>query len=210
MATILALPTVAGLLPAGDVFGEAHRNSPLYQHSMNQVWFLYAFPPVRLLDFALGMLMASIVRAGRWPGLPAASAAGLVLVAYLASLAEPLAYQLNAGFVIPVALLIPAVATLDERGRGGWLSHPRTVLLGEVSFAFYLVHDILLTGLGRVLGPHTPPPGVGLLLAVCALVVSIGAGWLLYRTVERPLTRAWARRSARPAQPGAERTPALV
>ncbi|MDG4814633.1 acyltransferase [Micromonospora sp. WMMD956] len=210
MAVILVLPAVAGLLPAGEVFGEAHRNSPLYQHSMHQVWFLYAFPPVRLLDFALGMLMASIVRAGRWPGLPALPVAGLVLVAYLASLAQPLEYQLNASFVIPIALLIPAVATLDEGGRGGLLGHPRVVLLGEVSFAFYMVHDILLTGLGRLLGPHTPAPGIGLLLAFCALVVSIGAAWVLYRAVESPLTRAWARRRARVVPLGAERAPAML
>ena len=210
MLTILALPTIAALLPAGEVFGANHRNSPLYQHSMTRVWFVYAFPLTRLLDFALGMLMATIVRNGRWPRLHPAFALALVAVSYAVSLVLPLPYQLNAAFIIPIALLIPAIAAHESHGRGrGLLGHPRMVFLGEISFAFYMVHDIFLTGVGTVLAGRTLPAGAGIALGIAVLIASCAAAWALYAVVERPLTRWWSRRT-RPAAVTTDPTPVKI
>lgn len=204
MAVIMALPLVAAMLPAGEVFGENHRNSPLYQHPMNQVWLLYAFPPARLLDFALGMLMAMIVRCGQWPGLRPAPLAALVALGYLASLTLPVLYQLNSGLVGPLALLIAAVAADDARQRAGWLRRRWMVFLGEVSFAFYLLHDIVLTWIGRASVGWDLPAGGGFMVGAIAFAASLAGATVLYRTVERPLTQAWARRRSRPAESARE------
>lgn len=204
MAVIMALPLVAATLPAGEVFGENHRNSPLYQQPMNQVWLLYAFPPARLLDFALGMLMALIVRSGQWSGLRPAPLVGLVALGYLVSLTLPVLYQLNSALVVPLALLIAAVAAGDAQQRSGWLRRRPMVFLGEVSFAFYLRHDIVLTWIGRISATWDLPFGVGFLVGAAAFAVSLAGATVLYRTVERPLTQAWAHRRSRPVKSALE------
>jgi peptidoglycan/LPS O-acetylase OafA/YrhL len=210
MLAVLALPTLAALLPAGEVFGPNHKNSPLYQHSMTQVWFVYAFPLTRLLDFLLGMLMATIVRNGRWPRLHPGAALALVVASYAVSLALPLPYQMNAAFIIPIALVIPAIAAHESRGRSGWLSHPKVVFLGEISFAFYMVHDIFLTGVGTVLAGRTLPVGAGIALGLGVLLASCAAAWALYALVERPLTRWWSRRNRPAAVSTDNTTPAKI
>ncbi|TDC77895.1 hypothetical protein E1193_21655 [Micromonospora sp. KC606] len=55
------------------------------------------------------------------------------------------------------------------------------MFLGEVSFAFYLVHDILLTGIGRVSGGWDLPAGVGFLVGLAAFAASLAAATVLYR-----------------------------
>jgi peptidoglycan/LPS O-acetylase OafA/YrhL len=49
LAAVCLMPVVALALP-GDL----------------RYWFVYVFPPVRLLEFLIGILLARIVRAGRW------------------------------------------------------------------------------------------------------------------------------------------------
>lgn len=197
-AAILLLPLAVQLLPVGETFGPNHANSPLYGHSITQMWLVYIFPPARVLDFLLGILMARIVLSGRWIGLGALPALALTVVGYVVSLEVPFLFSLNAAVVVPFALLIAAVAAGDARGRSSAVSGRVCVWLGEVSFAFYLVHQILLSVTQERLGfreADSPVEAVG--AAVLLAAVSLLLAWLLYIGVERPVMRAWARRSRR-------------
>lgn len=166
--------------------------------SLEQIWFVYIFPPVRALEFALGMLLARLVLTGRWIRLGLLPAAALVVAGYVASLHVPFLYGFVSVTVIPLALLIPAAATADVAGRRTWLSTRTMVWLGEISFAFYLVHRLVMTyghlAFGRApngygLAWSTP---VGIAYLVGAFAVSLALAWTLYALVERPVMRRWA------------------
>ncbi|WBB81892.1 acyltransferase [Micromonospora sp. WMMD882] len=205
---IAALPTAAHLLlPAEPTFGEVFDGTILEGQSVPRLWSLYIFPPSRLLDFGLGMLMARIVLSGRWIRLPVTAAALLTAGGYLLGTVTPMTYTVDAATIVPLALLIAALA-VAERGDGvaaprggvhrrtvsGWLGHPVMRRLGELSFAFYLVHELVLILLRAGVGfdRHLSTTG-GLLLALCGLLLSVGLAYLLHTFVELPAVRRWGR-----------------
>ena len=159
-----------------------------------QFWFGYIFPPARALGFLLGMLLARIVLAGRWPRIGILPAALLFLVCYAGSARVPYLFGLGATTVLPLALLVAAVADSDLRGRPSPLRSRFAVWLGERSYAFYLVHGIVLASARRLL--HTQavwstPLALGLLAVL--LVESTVLAWLLHAVVEEPAMRRWSR-----------------
>ncbi|MGW4113593.1 acyltransferase family protein [Actinosynnema sp. NPDC004786] len=178
MAAVVAVPAVALPMPAGLEY-----------------WFVYVFPVTRALEFVLGMVLARVVRAGRWVGLGLAPAGALAVVGYVASGHLPGTFGYVAGTVVPLALLIPAVAVADVTGARSPFRNRTAVLLGEVSFAFYLVHQVVMR-VAEAARPHD----LGLVGAVgiagALLVASLAAAWLLHRLVERPAQRRLLRPTA--------------
>jgi peptidoglycan/LPS O-acetylase OafA/YrhL len=70
--------------------------------------------------------------------------------------------------------------------RQGWL-----VRLGEWSFAFYMIHLLVIRTGEQLFGAHPQLTSVpGLLAAGAALLVSLVLAWALYEGVERP-GRRW-------------------
>lgn len=198
---VLMLPAAAHLIPKGEVFDPAQFGTLLGGESITRMWFLYIFPPVRLLDFVIGILMARLVMQGRWIRLPVLAAVGLTAVGYVVALFTPWLVTVDAATVIPLALLVPTMASAETAGLAPrWLTSRIARLLGEVSFAFYLVHGIVLTYLRMRVGfarQLTVAEG-GLFVAVSlilSLVFSIG----LHKAVEMPLVRQWGSRRRRPA-----------
>jgi peptidoglycan/LPS O-acetylase OafA/YrhL len=106
-----------------------------------------------------------------------------------------------AGTVVPLALLIPAVAAADLRGARSILRSRALIWLGEVSFAFYLVHQLAIRFVDRAAGDwlwsHAHPLVVGLLV----LGLSLVASWALYRVVEVPMMARLAGSPAAKPQP---------
>ena len=172
-------------------------------------WFVYVLPPVRMLEFLIGILLARIVRAGLGIRLGVPPAAALALAGYFASGYLPDGFSYVAGTVVPLALLIPAVAAGDLRGTPSILRSRALIWLGEVSFAFYLGHQLVIRFVDRAAGnwlwSHLHPLVVGLLM----LSLSLAASWALYRLVERPMMARLAGsrgRSPAPAPRPAEAT----
>ncbi|MFK3734509.1 acyltransferase family protein [Streptomyces sp. NPDC088090] len=159
-----------------------------------QFWFVYALPPVRALDFFLGILLARIVINGRWIRVGMLPAALLFVACYALASQLPYVYGLNAATIIPIALLVPAAAVADVEGRRTGLRGRFAIWLGEISYAFYLVHAIVLiwcrAQLGHPQGWSTP---AGLALLLAGLVASVLVAWALYALVERPAMRRWSR-----------------
>ncbi|MFF3764285.1 acyltransferase family protein [Streptomyces sp. NPDC001922] len=212
IAVIMVLPTVAQLLPSTPRFPDDFDGTMLEGVSMYPFWFLLTFPPVRLLDFVLGILIARIVLSGRWTGPGVAQAVALTAVGYVVGLFVPFYYTLDAVSVIPMSLLIGALAVAESRGRTSWLGSPVFRRLGEVSFAFYLIHEIALLFVRSLVGfDHHLPPFTALLVIAAAFALSLALSFLLYHGVETPVMRKWAgpRRTApaggavpAPAPPG--------
>lgn len=183
-----------------------------------QIWFAYVFPPVRLLEMVIGMLLARIVMTGRWIRLPLGAAVALVVVGYLAVLLGPWSFLYNyaATMIVPIALLIPAAAVADIAGRRTLVGGRTLRWLGDLTFAFYLVHDLVLSGGHRLFGVQPGPYGgvtgpqwstpVAIAFLVAALGVSILLSWALFRLVERPVMRRFSGRTA----PGPAPAPAPV
>ena len=174
LAVALLMPAIADAL-----VGDAHRR-----------WFVYVFPLARMVEFAVGVVLALLVRRGVWrgPGLPVASA--LWVANYLAVDLLPDRIRDTSAVLATTALLIPAAALADLRGspspwRGGIL-----LSLGEASYAFFLVHLTVLTAGMQFLGREQPyPPLVAILLALGFLAVSYALAFALHRWVEVPAMR---------------------
>ncbi|MFJ6197836.1 acyltransferase family protein [Micromonospora sp. NPDC092111] len=153
-------------------------------------WFAQIFPLVRSTEFWLGVAAAELLRRGHWrgPGLPLAS---LIFVATWVAAhwirAELWAALLSAVYI----LVIAAAARADVQGRRSPWRHPTLLWLGEVSFAFYLVHVLVMVTVLRLTG-HL---GVGLpgwwgpLAVLGFLLVNLALAGALHRWVETPMMR---------------------
>ena len=141
------------------------------------------YPPARLPEFLVGVVLARLVRARAWhgPGLRTATlltAIGYALVPHVA-----FQYEYAACTIVGFAVLIPAMALRDERGgRSVWAS-PLLVRLGELSFAFYLIHIVVMRTAQAVPAAR---PGAGWGPALVVFAVSIGLACALNEFVERP------------------------
>ncbi|MEV4759400.1 acyltransferase [Micromonospora sp. NPDC049559] len=163
-------------------------------YSFTQIWFVYFLPPVRALEFVLGMLLARIVLAGRWPAFGVLPAAAVAVAGYLVALVAP--YLAGTGGLASIwtAPLIAAAAVSDWRGTATGLRGRVLVRLGELSFAFYLVHWIVIMTAARLLGPQRAfPQPVGYALIAVLLAVSLLLAWVLHTVVEDPVVRRFSR-----------------
>ncbi|MFF4896329.1 acyltransferase family protein [Streptomyces sp. NPDC001068] len=157
-----------------------------------------SFPAARLPEFVLGAAAARLVLLGRWrgPGLEASLA--LAVIGYFLVPQFTDEYAATACTIAGFALLIPAAALADLRGLPSLWRRRWLVRLGELSFAFYMVHLLVLRTGTHLLGTR-PRFGAltGAAAAVAAFAVSLGLSWLLYEGVERPARRLLLRRPVR-------------
>lgn len=139
-------------------------------------------PLVRMSEFLLGVVAGISYRDGWRPRMPGwAVAAILVLGLALSRIAG--APVSNAIMALPFLALILYAATLDLGNRRGWLSSPALVFAGEASFAFYLVHELVIINLVPVL------PGTGVTQVAAMLALATVCAIVLHLLVERPCNR---------------------
>lgn len=194
-AAIWIVPLVAGtFLQSGGL----HRGTGLHWNAM---WFMTFFPPVRMLEFVLGILAAQIVMHRRWIRLPLPVALVLPVVAMLAQGFVPLRFGLVAVTALPLAFLVAATANADITRGGSLLGGRVMVFLGEISYALYLVHWLVVAygWIGRTSPTWGARPGLAstwpsvLTMAGLTIGTSLVLAWLLYTLVERPIMRRWSR-----------------
>lgn len=182
---IFCVPQLAKLLPSGEIGYEGLGNW--------QYWFIYVLPLTRMAEFALGIMLARIVLAGRWKNIPTWLAALVFAVGYVVALNAPKDYAIVAITVIPTALLIPAFATADVKRGKSILATPVMRWLGDISYAFYLVHFFAIQLLYHVIGlDFQATPVTSVLFVVGALALGIGFAWVLHEVVEKPMMRRFA------------------
>ncbi|MEU3455883.1 acyltransferase [Micromonospora sp. NPDC006766] len=195
----LLVPVVALTLLSGQP-------SPFFAPDITwpQLWFSHFFPIARGMEFLVGMIMARIVLSGRWTNVGIAPAAVLTGLAYAVALQLPTIYGFASLYPLPLSFLIAAVATADARDRRTWLNSRPMVWLGELSFAFFLLHPLVMFNLHAAMGGEWAGAGPGayqprswstplaLLFLLGALLTCVLLARLLYRFVEAPAMRRWA------------------
>ncbi|MGK4584671.1 acyltransferase family protein [Kitasatospora sp. HPMI-4] len=172
--------------------------------SQLQLFLAYIFPPSRLLEFALGILVARAVMTGRWRDVGPLRAGLLVVASYVLALFVPYLYGLRAVSVLPLAMLIAAAAIADVEGRSGVFRSRVTVWLGDISYAFYLVQFMVYMAVRFALGSTVFSDAAGLAIIGADLVLTVAIASALYYGVERPMVRHWSRRRPRSLARGAK------
>jgi peptidoglycan/LPS O-acetylase OafA/YrhL len=158
-----------------------------------QLWFTHTLPPLRLMEFVLGILAARLVILGRWPSIGLLPSAVLLIAAYVVSLQLPQVFAQTLVTIVPILLVIGAGAMADIQQGPGWLRGRVMVWLGEVSFAFYLVHLIVLMTVRKWVGPTTSfATGQAVLLLLGCVALTTVVAWLLHAFVEKPVMRHWS------------------
>ncbi|MEV4191075.1 acyltransferase family protein [Streptomyces toxytricini] len=194
-AGIIATPFLSELLvPAGTAMMDTEPDT-----SVNQYFVSYILPLPRVLDFALGILVARSVMAGRWRNIGMVWSGVLLAVSFAVGYFLPPIYSTRAVCVIPAALLIAAGAIADAEGRFTLFRNRVMVWLGDISFAFYLVHYTVMVALWKLLGSKAYSVPGAVALAVLFIAAGILASWALYALVERPITRRWSNPRKKPA-----------
>lgn len=161
--------------------------------------WLYRTPLTRLGDFALGILAARLFVETRGRALPGKLGTPLTIgavVVFVALMALPAnlysAWSWDVAFALPTAVLIFGLVASPLNPLARLLSRPQAVLLGEASYAFYLIHFPIIILLGA--SPWGEASSLSsflyeatLLGAILALAVGLHIGF------ERP-SRRWVRR----------------
>ncbi|MFM9372918.1 acyltransferase family protein [Streptomyces sp. Da 82-17] len=200
----VAAPFAARLLLPDSPSSVLFNGGSWYQH-----WAVAFFPGARLLEFVVGMLLARLVHAGLMPRIGTTLAATLLVAGYALSLYLPPIHSFAAVYVVPVGLLVGALASADVAGRGTALGSRAAVALGGLAHPFLLVHVTVMFSFHAAFRQQwvgyfqydrqawaTP---AALAFLVASLALCLLAAWLLHVLVERPTARWW--RSAAPAGP---------
>ena len=180
-----------------------HADLPRTDPASAHRW-LYRTPLTRLGDFALGILAARLFveTAGRGillrigPPLVWGSIAAIVALMAWPAFFES-AWSLDVGYALPAAALIFGLAVAPAGRPARALAIPAVVLLGEASYAFYLVHS---PGIGFFAAGRWTEAMSATAVAYEALalggIVALAVG--LHVTVERPARTFFKRVLSRP------------
>jgi peptidoglycan/LPS O-acetylase OafA/YrhL len=197
VAVIVAMPLlILSLWPGQLLVPEADR-----------WWFTQVFPLVRSLEFWMGVAAAELMVRGRWRG-PNLKIATLIFVLTWVAATQWIRAELWTTLLAAAYILvIAAAAEADVRGTWSpWRSRPMR-WLGEVSFAYYLVHVFVVTSVLRATNHLNGFPGWwGPAAAIGFLLLNLLLAGLLYRFVETPMMRLLGPRR-RPKTPPPTRPP---
>jgi peptidoglycan/LPS O-acetylase OafA/YrhL len=168
-------------------------------------WFVYINPLQRLPEFLIGVALGVFFAEGYRLPVTQLQAAALVVAGYFGDIWAPPYARWAVVTLVPLSLLVYASAQGDADGTS-WrlLRHHRLVVLGEMSFSFYLVHQLVERSVARLVDYRQLPLGWALTAVAVSFLTSLGIAWSLYRLVERPTEkrlRAMRRMSRRPTFP---------
>ncbi|MGW0661956.1 acyltransferase family protein [Streptodolium elevatio] len=170
------------------------------------------FPAGRFLEFLLGVSAAAAVLGGWRPRLRRRH-----LLVVLGGLLYGLDWLHRQPWTVAswtiqaiaplFALLIAVSAVADVQGRRSWLSSSTTVALGTWSYAFYLVHILVMDGLTDTVVYSPKTTWSNLAPAMVWLVLSVVASAIAYQYLEKPCEKrlrrlSEQRPSATPSVPG--------
>jgi peptidoglycan/LPS O-acetylase OafA/YrhL len=162
-------------------------------------WAIYIFPAQRVAEFYCGVLLATAMRSGwRFPiGLFPASF--IAIVAYCLAGFTPVWATVAIVTLVPFLLLIGAAAQHDLDGRASTLGRRLPMLLGEWSFSFYLVHQVVIFFIFAVLERLLPSPSAAYVALGASFAASIMGAAALYYWVEKPFEKVLREARQRPA-----------
>ncbi|KUL44474.1 hypothetical protein ADL22_12805, partial [Streptomyces sp. NRRL F-4489] len=148
-------------------------------------YLAYVLPLTRLPEFLAGIAAAFLVKQGHWrgPGVTLSLALSAVALLWLVRLVPKVAH-FSACTIVPYILLIAAAARSDITGAFSLLRKRGLVYLGEVSFCFYLTHELVISASNHVMQGHGKIPLLPNMLAVFSVSLVLAA--LLHELIEKP------------------------
>lgn len=209
-AAALAAVLFGGVLAVAAVFGRdiILGNGWTLPDTMG-VWIVYVSPVVRIMEFLLGILMVTMIRRGVMPRVPVGVAWGSLAAGWVLAGQVPAGFSVVAVTVVPFCLLILAYAQTDIAAPRTTVWSSRTmVTLGNISFCFYLVHQLVMRLFTSEVGLHWLGMSTGVRsLKVLGLIftVSLFCAWSLHTFVEKPCERLLKGRAGRPVPAGREK-----
>lgn len=188
--------SVATVLVLASVF-VVTRWSPDWWSDRIVGWLLYISPLFRVGEFLLGVVLAAAMKRGyrlRFGVIPSAVlVAGWFHLEYVVApdyLSTGLRILISQAtyVVLPVlyASVIAAAAQLDFDGARSWLRARPMVLLGQWSYALYLVHATIIYALIEAIGVRSYQPVPNLVWLGTVTLLAVGASAVLYTIVEHP------------------------
>jgi peptidoglycan/LPS O-acetylase OafA/YrhL len=196
---ILASAVVLAMTALTAWFAATGRGDLSYANPESAHRWLYVTPLTRLGDFLLGILAARLyihTRAGgrlARAGGPLAIICAAVILALMAWPANLFsAWSWDVAYAVPSAVLIFALASAPRGALARVLSLPLLILLGECSYAFYLVHQ---PALGYLDGGRwqTMMSGSTVIFELLTLLAILCLAIGLHVAIERP-ARVYIRR----------------
>lgn len=187
--TVIAVGVVAAAVSLGVGFAAIGMTETPFTR-----WLLIIFPPLRLMEFIVGVTLGILFRRGFRLPWPLWVTVPLAAVAVWGASVAPYSLSRFAVTLVPFVILVASLATSDLAGRWNALRWKPIVELGVWSYCFYLLHAMVLSVLfvaAAKVGLYTestPAPLVWGLLLI-GLAASVTAAWMLHRTVERPFER---------------------
>lgn len=167
-----------------------------------QHWLFYIFPAFRLIEFLIGMLLHDLWRRGyRLPSGAVVPSYFLLLATMYVARDVPEGLRMSLLFLPSIALFL--FSHLTDGGKvAGFLATTPMVLLGNASFAFYLIHQpILMVAEPRLAAIGLPPLLVPLLLMGLVAAASVAVYLLFERRAEAFLKSLINARFAAPPLP---------
>jgi peptidoglycan/LPS O-acetylase OafA/YrhL len=153
-------------------------------------WFFYTFPPIRLLDFAIGVSLGiafvtlgqrSRFGFGTGTALELAALAGIATAIYVTpSLPGLLGYAFG---LIPLWSFAIYVFAHESGLLSKLLSISPFVYLGEISYSFYMLHVLILT----VVFTHAWRFPV--VVSLVSLVLCVAVSAIVFERYEKPLRK---------------------
>lgn len=186
--------------------------SPYYEIHADPAWFLqdridvlasywmsYNFPLSRLPEFYLGVMAAKLVVEGRWTNQKLTLPLAAMVIAFAATWPVPVNYKMSVLFILPMMAVVATLAAKDIAGNTGWSGSPKMVVLGDISFAFYLIQFPVMVIVTRLLiGGHGYYFWGWAGWSVLVFVISIVSAWLIYTYIDAPIMRRVGRRKPKP------------
>ena len=190
LVLIFLLPVVAMILPEQPTFIAEVHGEPLAGQSIVQMWFVYIFTISRICEFILGISLGCVAKStckfAQWLPLFVT----LLPISYVIGMFAPWTFTAVSVTVIPLAGIVVSLAskeiqeTLQRLPR--WIQSRPLRYFGDISYAFYLMHGIVISWMHSNLGKlNTSITGsvIFLLGALCLSFISAAA---LHHGIERP------------------------
>lgn len=159
-----------------------------------QLPLIYINPVMRIPDFIIGMSIALLLFPLQRRHIPLIIeiAAMLLIPLWVIGyhfMPQPLALAAWWWPLCGVIIIVFARPAHLAAKLGAWLSTPILVKAGELSFSFYMVHQLVIRALRRMSDHFNLDLGIALYILI-AFIISCLAAWLINRYIEKPAA-AW-------------------
>jgi peptidoglycan/LPS O-acetylase OafA/YrhL len=149
-------------------------------------WLVYIAPPVRLLEFVIGVVIGEALRRGDFPRIPSAIAASAVVAGFFVMPYAPASFRPAAVTLWPFVLVIAAAYQADTSGRTSLLAWQPMVMAGTWSYAFYLLHTATI---GAVVSVFSRVQSGSYVVVTAAVSVATIAAGIAHHYLELPAQR---------------------